>query len=83
MGHVVSTSETIIRWYHLHGLINEACICTVIYMYVLAKVTWHYGIYLTLTVQYTNNFIFKDVKGSLTREFRLQVFFINQCPPGP
>jgi hypothetical protein len=32
-------------------------------MYVLAKVTWQYGIYLTLTVQYTNNFIFKDVKG--------------------
>jgi hypothetical protein len=21
-------------------------------------------------------------KGSLTRDFRLQVFFINQCPPG-
>ncbi len=24
-----------------------------------------------------------SIKGSLTREFRLQVFFINQCPPGP
>ena len=24
-----------------------------------------------------------EFKGSLTREFRLQVFFINQCPPGP
>jgi hypothetical protein len=23
-----------------------------------------------------------DIKGSLTRDFRLQVFFINQCPPG-
>ncbi len=23
------------------------------------------------------------LKGSLTREFRLQVFFMNQCPPGP
>ncbi len=23
------------------------------------------------------------VKGSLTRDFRLQVFFINQCPSGP
>jgi hypothetical protein len=23
------------------------------------------------------------VKGSLTRDFRLQVFFMNQCPPGP
>jgi hypothetical protein len=23
-----------------------------------------------------------EVKGSLTRDFRLQVFFINQCPPG-
>jgi hypothetical protein len=22
-------------------------------------------------------------KGSLTRDFRLQVFFMNQCPPGP
>jgi hypothetical protein len=22
------------------------------------------------------------VKGSLTRDFRLQVFFMNQCPPG-
>ncbi len=22
-------------------------------------------------------------KGSLTRDFRLQVFFINQCPSGP
>jgi len=22
-------------------------------------------------------------KGSLTRDVRLQVFFINQCPPGP
>jgi hypothetical protein len=21
--------------------------------------------------------------GSLTRDFRLQVFFVNQCPPGP
>jgi hypothetical protein len=24
----------------------------------------------------------KRLKGSLTRDFRLQVFFINQCPPG-
>ncbi len=23
------------------------------------------------------------IKGSLTRDSRLQVFFINQCPPGP
>jgi hypothetical protein len=23
------------------------------------------------------------LKGSLTRDFRLQVLFINQCPPGP
>jgi hypothetical protein len=23
------------------------------------------------------------LKGSLTRDFRLQVFFVNQCPPGP
>jgi hypothetical protein len=22
-------------------------------------------------------------EGSLTRDFRLQVFFMNQCPPGP
>jgi hypothetical protein len=22
-------------------------------------------------------------KGSLTRDFRLQVFFMNKCPPGP
>jgi hypothetical protein len=26
--------------------------------------------------------ICKNFKGSLTRDFRLQVFFINQCPPG-
>ena len=26
--------------------------------------------------------ICKPFKGSLTRDFRLQVFFINQCPPG-
>jgi hypothetical protein len=26
---------------------------------------------------------FVFVKGSLTRDFRLQVFFMNQCPPGP
>jgi hypothetical protein len=25
----------------------------------------------------------QNFKGSLTRDFRLQVFFINQCPPGP
>ncbi len=25
----------------------------------------------------------ENVKGSLTRDFGLQVFFINQCPPGP
>jgi hypothetical protein len=25
----------------------------------------------------------KQLKGSLTRDFRLQVFFMNQCPPGP
>ncbi len=25
----------------------------------------------------------KTIKGSLTQDFRLQVFFINQCPPGP
>ncbi len=25
----------------------------------------------------------KQLKGSLTRDFRLQVFFVNQCPPGP
>jgi hypothetical protein len=24
-----------------------------------------------------------SLKGSLTRDFRLQVFFMNQCPPGP
>ncbi len=24
-----------------------------------------------------------EIKGSLTRDFRLQVFFMNQCPPGP
>jgi hypothetical protein len=24
-----------------------------------------------------------QVKGSLTRDFRLQVFFVNQCPAGP
>jgi hypothetical protein len=24
-----------------------------------------------------------SLKGSLTRYFRLQVFFMNQCPPGP
>jgi hypothetical protein len=29
-----------------------------------------------------NQFNFK-IKGSLTRDFRLQVFFMNQCPPGP
>jgi hypothetical protein len=23
------------------------------------------------------------MKGSLKRDFRLQVFFMNQCPPGP
>ncbi len=23
------------------------------------------------------------LKGSLTRDFRAQVFFMNQCPPGP
>jgi hypothetical protein len=23
-----------------------------------------------------------NIKGSLTRDFRLQVFFMNQCPPG-
>jgi hypothetical protein len=23
------------------------------------------------------------LKGSLTRDFRLQVFFLNQCAPGP
>ncbi len=26
---------------------------------------------------------FHTVKGSLTRDFRLQFFFLNQCPPGP
>ena len=26
---------------------------------------------------------FGKLKGSLTRDFRLQVFFMNQCPPGP
>ncbi len=24
-----------------------------------------------------------NLKGSLTRDFRLQVFFMHQCPPGP
>jgi hypothetical protein len=24
-----------------------------------------------------------DLKGSLTRDFRHQILFINQCPPGP
>jgi hypothetical protein len=27
--------------------------------------------------------LFFNFKGSLTRDFRLQVFFMNQCPPGP
>ena len=26
---------------------------------------------------------FPNFKGSLTRDFRLQVFFMNPCPPGP
>ncbi len=25
----------------------------------------------------------QNITGSLTRDFRLQVFFMNQCPPGP
>ena len=25
----------------------------------------------------------KSLKGSLKRDFRLQVIFMNQCPPGP
>ncbi len=31
----------------------------------------------------TINSLCEDVKGSLTRDFRHQIFFINQCPPGP
>jgi hypothetical protein len=26
---------------------------------------------------------FAELKGSLTRDFRSQFFFMNQCPPGP
>jgi hypothetical protein len=29
------------------------------------------------------NIVVYSFKGCLTRDFRLQVFFINQCPPGP
>jgi hypothetical protein len=29
------------------------------------------------------NQFFWGLKESLTRDFRLQVFFMNQCPPGP
>jgi hypothetical protein len=32
--------------------------------------------------EYNNDNILLSV-GSLTRDFRHQIFFINQCPPGP
>jgi len=34
-------------------------------------------------VQQTCSVTCTSLKGSLTRDFRLQVFFMNQCPPGP
>ena len=39
---------------------------------------YSFGCYIVLNV-----FPLCSFKGSLTRDFRLQVFFMNQCPPGP
>jgi hypothetical protein len=36
----------------------------------------------SLMVQFEKRFRL-ILKGSLTQDFRLQVFFMNQCPPGP
>jgi hypothetical protein len=33
------------------------------------------------SVERAQGYSVQPVKGSLTRDFRLQVFFINQCPP--
>ncbi len=33
--------------------------------------------------QYLQTFLILWLKGSLTRDFRSQFFFMNQCPPGP
>ena len=49
----------------------------------------HYTVYTTIFVIIQNAFfcyqptVTLTIKGSLTRDFRLQVFFMNQCPPGP
>jgi hypothetical protein len=32
---------------------------------------------------FESHLLYLCFKGSLTRDFRLQVFFMNQCPPGP
>ncbi len=34
------------------------------------------------TVHSLMQFYFGSVEGSLTRDFRLQVLFVNHCPPG-
>jgi hypothetical protein len=44
------------------------------------------GLLFTLLSQvsrYMESVVGHCLKGSLTRDFRLQVFFMNQCPPGP
>jgi hypothetical protein len=36
-----------------------------------------------MTLHNCDLYYLSEVKGSLTRDFRLHVFFMNQCPPGP
>jgi hypothetical protein len=47
------------------------------------KVEKEPGIYLTTSTFQVQEKVHGDLKGSLTRDFRLQVFFINHGPPGP
>jgi hypothetical protein len=69
-----STYTIMVQLSNLDSVIN--LMYSAVIQYNLIVLIDHY-----IRVQYTVNCVL--FKGSLTRDFRLQVFFMNQCPPGP
>jgi hypothetical protein len=69
--HLTSTCCLNITYYSLHESIGN-CFSPGAMYFIFCRL-------YTTTVFVISLFL----KGSLTRDFRLQVFFINQCPPDP
>jgi hypothetical protein len=62
----------------LHGGIDRSCL----YFFVLTFKVSEEESLLDFTIKLCSVQLC-HIKGSLTRDFRALVFFMNQCPPGP